>query len=104
MSVRPVTVGEETYAKGHPWINILSTYGGLQGVLSFLYRRRIPFQGNWFATPGSLPVFAIFVLGGYLSGGFLGMALFSDWNLVRLTIQHKEDKQRFTDAHVVSNF
>ena len=29
MSVRPVTVGEEIYAKGHPWINILSTYGAL---------------------------------------------------------------------------
>ena len=43
MSVRPVTVGEETFAMGHPWINILSTYGALQGVLTFLYRRRIPF-------------------------------------------------------------
>ncbi len=104
MSVRPVTVGEETYAKGHPWINILSTYGALQGVLSFLYRRRIPFQSNWLATPGSLPVFAVFVLGGYLGGGLLGMGLFSDWNIIRLTMQHKEDKQRYTDAHVVSNF
>jgi hypothetical protein len=104
MSVRPVTVGEEIYAKGHPWINILSTYGALQGVLSFLYRRRIPFQSNWLATPGSLPVFAVFVLGGYLGGGLLGMGLFSDWNIIRLTMQHKEDKQRYTDAHVVSNF
>jgi hypothetical protein len=104
MSVRPVTVGEETYAKGHPWINILSTYGALQGVLAFLYRRRIPFQSNWLATPGSLPVFAVFVLGGYLGGGLLGMGLFSDWNIIRLTMQHKEDKQRYTDAHVVSNF
>ena len=104
MSERPVTVGEEIYAKGHPWINILSTYGALQGVLSFLYRRRIPFQSNWLATPGSLPVFAVFVLGGYLGGGFLGMALFSDWNIIRLTMQHKEDKQRFTDSHVVGNF
>jgi len=104
MSVRPVTVGEEIYAKGHPWINILSTYGALQGVLSFLYRRRIPFQSNWLAAPGSLPVFAVFVLGGYLGGGFLGMALFSDWNIIRLTMQHKEDKQRFTDSHVVGNF
>ena len=104
MSVRPVTVGEETKAFGHPFVNIFSVFGGLQGALMFLHRRRIPFQSNWFAAPGSLPVFAVFGLGGYLSGGFLGMALFSDWNLVRLTIQHKEDKQRFTDAHVVGNF
>jgi hypothetical protein len=89
MSVRPVTVGEETFAKGHPWINILSTYGALQGVLTFLHRRRIPFQGNWFATPGSLPVFVVFVLGGYIGGGLVGMAAFTDWTLLRLSMQHQ---------------
>ena len=104
MSVRPVTVGEETFAMGHPWINILSTYGALQGVLTFLYRRRIPFQSNWFATPGSLPVFAVFVLGGYLGGGAIGMAMFTDWNLVRLTMQHRDDKARLTDSQLVRHF
>lgn len=104
MSVRPVTVGEETFAFGHPWINILSTYGALQGVLTFLYRRRIPFQSNWFATPGSLPVFAVFVLGGYLGGGLIGMGVFSDWNIIRLTMQHREDKSRLTDGQLIKNF
>ena len=103
MSVRPVTVGEETFAKGHPWINILSTYGALQGVLTFLHRRRIPFQGNWFATPGSLPVFAIFVLGGYIGGGLVGMAAFTDWTLLRLSMQHQSDKARLTDSQTIKN-
>jgi hypothetical protein len=29
MSVRPITIGEETFAKAHPWVNIFSTMGAL---------------------------------------------------------------------------
>jgi len=84
MSVRPITVGEETKAFGHPFVNIFSVFGGLQGVLIFLRRRRIPVQSNWFAAPGSLGVFSVLVLGGFLTGGFVAMAGFSDWEIIRL--------------------
>ncbi len=104
MSVRPVTVGEETKAFGHPFVNIFSTFGGLQGALMFLHRRRIPFQSNWFAAPGSLPVFLGLVLGGYLTGGFIGMAAFSDWDIIRLVQSHRQDKLLLTDSQSIKNF
>ncbi len=104
MSVRPITVSEEVYAKGHPWVNIFSTFGALQGVLIYLNRRRIPFQGNWFAQPYSVPIFAILVLGGYIGGGVVAMGAFTDWSLLRLAVQHKQDKQLMTDAQNIKSF
>ena len=104
MSVRPVTVGEETKAFGHPFVNIFAVFGGLQGALSFLHRRRIPFQSNWFAAPGSLPVFLGLTLGGYLIGGGVGVAAFSDWEIIRLVQQHKQDKALLTDSQSIKNF
>ena len=40
MSVRPVPVGEETKAFGHPFVNIYSTFGATQGLLVYLHRTR----------------------------------------------------------------
>ena len=104
MSVRPVPVGEETKAFGHPFVNIFSLFGGLQGALMFLHRRRIPVQSNWFATPGSLPVFTALVLGGFLTGGFVAVAAFSDWNIIRLVHSHRQDKVLNTDSQSIRNF
>lgn len=53
MSVKPITVGEEIKAYGHPFVNIFSLFGGLQGTLIFLHRQRIPLRSNWFAHPGA---------------------------------------------------
>ena len=44
MSVRPITVAEETKAFGHPFVNIISLFGASQGLLMFLHRSRIPFK------------------------------------------------------------
>ncbi len=104
MSVRPITVGEETKAFGHPFVNIFSVFGGLQGVLMFLHRRRIPVQSNWFAAPGSLGVFSVLVLGGFLTGGFVAMAGFSDWEIIRLAHQHKLDKQLNVEGQSIRNY
>ncbi len=84
MSVRPLSVGEETKAFAHPWVNIFSLFGASQGVLIYLHRHRIPFQSNWFAAPGRPSVFLFLVGAGYLAGGGVAMAAFSDWSLVRL--------------------
>lgn len=99
-----MTVGEETKAFGHPFVNIFAVFGGLQGALMFLHRRRIPFQSNWFAAPGSLPVFAGLVLGGYLTGGFVAVAAFSDWDIVRLVQSHKQDKALLTDSQSIKSY
>ena len=88
MSARPITVSEEIKAKAHPWVNILSLFGGTQGLLIYLHRQRIPFRSNWLASPGSPSRFAVFALGGYLVGGVIGMAAFSDWELLRLYARH----------------
>jgi len=101
MSVRPITVGEETKAYGHPFVNILSLFGGMQGLLIFLNRRRIPITSNWFATPGSFPVFAILVFGGYLTGGAVAMAGFTDWTLLRLSLSHAHDKALVTEGQTI---
>ena len=104
MSVRPISVGEETKAFGHPWVNIMSLFGGSQGLLIYLHRHRIPFTSNWFANPGSVGVFAFLVAGGYLTGGLVAMAGFSDWSLVRLAQSHKQDLALLTDSQNARSF
>lgn len=104
MSVRPISVGEETKAFGHPWVNIMSLFGASQGLLIYLHRHRIPFTSNWFATPGSKGVFAFLVVGGYLAGGAVAMAGFSDHTLARLANAHKQDLALLTDAQNARNF
>ena len=89
MSVRPISVGEETKAFGHPFVNILSLFGASQGMLMYLHRHRIPITSNWFAAPGSPAGFGLLVVGGYLIGGGIAMAAFSDWPLVRLALSHQ---------------
>lgn len=103
MSVRPITVGEETKAFGHPWVNILSLFGGTQGLLIFLHRQRVSFRSNWFANPGSLPVFGILVVGGYVTGGLLAMAAFNDNALLRLWKSHQEDKALNVEGQSIRN-
>ena len=93
MSVRPITVAEETKAFGHSFVNIISLFGASQGLLMFLHRSRIPFRSNWFAAPGSFGIFTFAVFGGYIAGGAIGMAAFSDWELLRLAYAHKADQQ-----------
>lgn len=103
MSVRPITVGEETKAFAHPWINIFSFFGATQGMITYLHRTRIPFQSNWLAAPGSPVAFAIFVLGGYLIGGGVAMAAFTDWDLVRIAKMHQKDRVFNTDGQSIKN-
>jgi len=104
MSVRPVTVGEENKAFAHPWINIFATFGASQGVLTYLHRHRIPFASNWFAAPGSPAAFVVFALGGFVVGGGVAMAAFSDWHLVRLVQQHQKDRVFNTDGQSIKSF
>lgn len=98
MSVRPITVGEETKAYGHPFVNILSIFGGTQGLLIYLNRTRIPLRANWFPNGQGRGLFLTLVLGGYLTGGFVAMGAFSDWNIVRLAQQHKRDRDLNVEA------
>ncbi len=91
MSVRPISVGEETKAFGHPWVNILSLFGASQGLLVYLHRHRIPITANWFAAPGRASVLAFLVAGGYITGGVIGMVGFSDWSLARIAHIHHKD-------------
>lgn len=92
MSVRPITVSEEVKAKGHPFVNIFAIFGGLQGLLIFLNRQRIPITQNWFAHPGSGLRFGFFVGGGFIVGGLFAMAAFSDPAILRLYYAHEKDK------------
>lgn len=78
MSVRPITVAEETKAYGHPFVNIFSLFGASQGLLIYLHRHQIPFRSNWLASPGTPGKFLFLVLGGYLVGGCVAMAAFTD--------------------------
>lgn len=105
MSVRPITVGEETKAFGHPFVNILSIFGASQGLLVYLHRTRIPVSANWFGAPGAHPygLVALLLLG-YVGGGALGMAAFSDWNLVRLANAHRRDRVLLTDGQHLRNY
>lgn len=99
MSVRPITVGEETKAYAHPWVNIFSLFGATQGVLIYLHRLRIPVTSNWFAAgAGSLPLFLALGLGGYVVGGGVAMAAFADWPLLRLAQSHQADRALLTDS------
>ncbi len=88
MSVRPITVSEETKAYGHPWVNIFALMGASQGTLTFLHLKRIPFRSNWFEHPGTIPLFLGLTVGGFLVGGFGAGQVFNDWELVRLAQQH----------------
>ena len=98
MSVRPVSVGEEIKAFGHPWVNILSLFGATQGLLVYLHRNRIPVTSNWFAAPGRPSLFVFLVVGGYITGGTIAMAAFSDWSLIRLVESHRQDNALLTDS------
>ena len=104
MSVRPITVSEEIKAKGHPFVNIFSVFGGLQGLLLYLNRHRIHITQNWFAPPGSVFRFAVIVGGGFLIGGGVGMAAFTDKDLLRLHYFHKEDKTLLVEGQRVDAF
>ena len=104
MSVRPITVAEENKGYAHPWINIFCTFGATQGLLTYLHRHRIPFQSNWFAAPGSPASFLIMTVGGFLIGGGVAMAAFSDWHLVRLAQTHKADKLMNVDGQSAKNY
>ena len=44
------------------------------------------------------------VLGGYLTGGAVGMAVFSDWDVIRLVQSHRQDKALLTDSQSIKNF
>jgi len=44
------------------------------------------------------------VLGGYLTGGVVGMAAFSDWDVIRLVQSHRQDKALLTDSQSIKNF
>ena len=104
MSVRPITVSEEIKAKGHPFVNIFAVFGGLQGLLLYLHRHRIPITQNWFAPPGSLLRFAVLVGGGFLVGGVVGMAAFTDRDLLRLHNLHEEDRKHLVEAQRMDSF
>lgn len=104
MSVRPITVSEEIKAKGHPFVNILATFGGLQGLLIYLNRHNIPITQNWFAQPGSLLRFSVLVGGGFVVGGLVGMAAFTDWDLLRLHFQHEQDKRLLVHGASIKHF
>lgn len=104
MSVRPITVSEETHAYGHPFVNSFAVMGGLQGVLIYLHRSRIPVQSNWFPNSGSFKFFAFLSVGGYLTGGLLALAFYSDSNLIRLAQSHKKDLANNIEAQNVRSF
>ena len=104
MSVRPITVAEETKAYGHPWINVFCIFGATQGLLTYMHRHRIPFQSNWFAAPGSPAGLIGATLGGFLIGGGIAMGVFSDWSLVRLSQQHKQDSILNVDGQSIKSY
>ena len=105
MSVRPITVGEETKAYAHPWVNIFSIFGATQGVLIYLHRLRIPVTSNWFAAgTGSLPLFLFLGITGYAVGGGVAVAAFADWPLIRLAQSHKTDRALLTDGQAARNY
>ena len=91
MSVRPVSWSDEAHATGHPWVNGLALFGGLQGMLMYLHRYRMPINQNWFGKPGGMFPFGFYVVGGYLVGGVVAMAFFSDWDTIRLIKSHRKD-------------
>lgn len=103
MSVRPITVSEESKAFGHPFVNILSLFGASQGLLIYLHRLRIPVTSNWFAAPGSVGLFGFLVFGGYLFGGAVGMAAYTDWSLARLAFSHDKDRKNLTDGQSIKS-
>lgn len=104
MSVRPITISEEIKAKGHPFVNIFSVFGGLQGLLIFLNRQRIPITENWFSHPGSLGRFAFLVLGGYAVGGLVAMIAFTDMKTLRLYRTHTQDRILNVEGQRADNF
>lgn len=104
MSVRPLTVSEENKGYAHPWINIFCIFGASQGAIMYLHRHRIPFQSNWFAAPGSPAGLVLMTLGGFLVGGGIAMAAFTDWHLVRLAQQHKKDAMVIADGQSIKSF
>lgn len=103
MSVRPVSVSEETKAFGHPFVNIFSLFGLTQGLLIYLNRTRIPVTQNWFSV-GHPALFGALVLGGYFVGGAVAMGVYSDWNVVRLMQRHKEDQDLLVEGQSIRNY
>ena len=70
----------------------------------YLHRARIPITHNWFAIRANAPVFFALVVGGYIGGGLLGVAGFSDWRLIGLYKSHLEDKAHLVHGQSVSNY
>lgn len=104
MSVRPITLSEEIKAKGHPFVNIFAVFGLTQGLLIYLHRLRIPVQNNWFGPHGSPLGFVLLTVGGYVVGGVIGMAAFTDYPLLRLYKAHRQNKIFNIEGQSVQNF
>ena len=104
MSVRPITISEENKARGHPWVNVFAVFGATQGLLIYLNRTRMKFNQNWFAAPGSPKIALILIGGGFLIGGGIGMAAFTDHELLRLSYRHQEDKIHLIEGQSINHF
>jgi hypothetical protein len=104
MSVRPITITEEYKAKGQPFVNILAVFGGTQGLLMYLNRMKIPITENWFQPPGGVGRFSFFVVGGFIAGGLIGMAAFTDRPLLRLYYSHQRDIILTVDGQKASDY
>lgn len=101
MSVKPITVSEETKAYGHPFVNAFAIMGGLQGALIYLHRMRIPVQQNWFPNSGSFKLFAVLTVGGFIGSGLAASAFYNDWNLIRIAQIHNRDRKLLVESQSV---
>lgn len=92
MSVRPITESERRQAIGMPFTNWLILFGATQGLLTHLHAHKITLQGKWFPSGLSRSTMPLFVIGGALIGGAIGVKFFGDDQLRRLAANHSQDR------------
>ena len=102
MSVRPISVGEELKGEARPFTGIFALMGASQGLLIHLHRHRLRVNQNWFSVA---PVgLTVMMVGGFLVGTGVSVALFADWNLIRLANTHKRDQMMVADGQSIKNY
>lgn len=92
MSVRPITVSEQSLAYGAPWTGWLALLGASQGMITHLRFHNTTLNGAWVPNKLARMTLPVFVVGGAGVGVGLAVSFFGDAGLRRLAAHHEQDR------------
>lgn len=92
-TARPLTVGEELRATGHPWQRPITGVFSLQAIYMYLQRNKIPSGANWWPSKWHFLRFLGYVGAAQVLGFGTAMLVFRDASAHRMWVQHIRDAQ-----------